>query len=62
MDPVSRDDLAGFCVFQTQIRSKKFEKTGPDPESLVIFGSSRSLRGLYICHFLSKNMAEFQLH
>ena len=41
MDPVSRDDLAGFCVFQTQIRSKKFEKTGPDPESLVIFGSQQ---------------------
>jgi len=28
----------------------------PDPESLYNFGSSRSLRGLYKCHFSSKNI------
>jgi len=32
-------------------------------EPLVIFGSSRSLRGLvYVCHFLSKTITEFRLH
>ena len=34
----------------------------PDPESLVILGSSRSLRDLYECHCLSTNIAEFWSH
>ena len=33
-----------------------------DPESLVILGSSRSLRDLYECHCLSTNIAEFWSH
>jgi len=33
-----------------------------DPESLLIFGSSRSLHGLNKCHCLSLNIAAFRLH
>jgi len=44
------------------LESKISEKLDPDPESLVIFGSSRSLCGLYQCHLSSKNIAEFWLH
>ena len=47
--------------FWSRMWSHKFEKM--DPEPLVIFGSSKSLRGLvYACHFFSKNIAEFRLH
>jgi len=34
----------------------------PDPESLLFFGSIRSLRSLYKCRCLSTNNAEFRLH
>jgi len=50
---------AGSCVFLSDPdpypESKIFEK--PEPESLFIFGSSRSLCG----HFLSKHMSKFRL-
>ena len=36
-------------------RAQKLCKTGPDPESLSILGSSRSLHGLYKLHCLSIN-------
>jgi len=41
-------------TFGPESRVKNCEKPDPDPVSLVIFGSSRSLRGLYKCYFLSK--------
>ena len=43
---------AGFCVFLLDKESKMCEKL--DPESHFIFGSSRSLRGLYTRHILGK--------
>jgi len=36
----------GFCVFLSEPESKICEKPDPNPESLVIFGSNRSVRGL----------------
>jgi len=42
--------------------SKFCVKLDLDPELLVIFGSSKSLYGLYTCHFLSENIAELQMH
>ena len=47
---------AGFCVFSDP-ESRIFEK--PGPESLFISGSSKSLRGLYKCHFLSAKLLNF---
>jgi len=38
------------------------EKPDPDPDSLFIFGSGRSRRGLYKCSCLSSSIAEFRLH
>jgi len=40
---------------------KIFQKTDPEPESLLIFGS-RSVRGIYKCHFLFTHIDEFRLH
>ena len=60
---VPESTQAGFCVFSDPEPESKFcEKLDPDPEPLLIFGSSRSLRGLCKCHFLSKISAEFRLH
>jgi len=57
---------AGFYVFLSdldlELESNIGEKPDPDLESLVIFDSSRGLRGLYKCHFLSTNIAELRLH
>ena len=52
-----------FFVSQPEPESKIFEKPDPDTESFFIFGSSRSLRGLYQCqcHCLITNLAEFRL-
>ena len=41
-------------TYGIKVAVKKCEK--PDPESLFIFGRSRSLCGLYKCHGLSKNI------
>jgi len=42
---------------------KKFvKKPDPDPGSLFIFGSGRSLCGFCKCHCLITNVAEFRLH
>jgi len=49
---------AEFYVFFSELESKFCEKL--DPESIIISG--RSLYGLYKCHFLSSNIAEFRLH
>ena len=51
-----------FSDLDLEPQSKIYEKPNPDLESLVIFGSSRSLNGLYTCYILSKNIAEFWLH
>ena len=51
---------AGLCVFLSEPGSKIFQK--PDPESLLIFCSSRSPRGLCTCHFYKVKTAEFRLH
>jgi len=57
---------AGLCIFLSdpdpELESKFCAKPDPDPESIEIFGSSRSLRGLHTCHVLSKNIAEFRFH
>jgi len=47
---VSESTLAAFFVFSdpgSDLWSQICEKLDPDPESLFIFGSSRSLHGLY---------------
>jgi len=49
---------AGLCIFLSdpdpELESKFCAKPDPDPESIEIFGSNRSLRGLHTCHVLSK--------
>jgi len=55
VDPESTP--AEFCVFLSDPDSKICEKPGPDPESLINFSSSRSLRG----HFLRKKMCKFRM-
>jgi len=53
---VPESTAAGFCVFLSDPdpESKICEKPDPDPESIVIFGRSRSLRGFYQCHFIAE--------
>jgi len=48
MDPEL--NLAGFCVFlfDPNPESKFCEKPDPDLESLFHFGSSKSLRGIFL--------------
>jgi len=48
---------AGFSVFLSDLESKIWGKLEQDPESLLNFGSSRSLHG----HFLSKNIGKLRL-
>jgi len=48
--------------FEPGVGVKTLRKTGPGSRVSHFFGSNRSLRGLYACHFLSKNIAEFRLH
>jgi len=60
-----RLDSAFFFRTWSPSPSQICDNVDPDPVSLVMFSSSiisKSLRGLYTCHFLSKTNADFRLH
>ena len=50
------------ATFDPDLESKFCEKANSDPELSLIFDSTRSLRGLCIRNFLSKNIDVFRLH
>jgi len=50
---------AGFCDFWRGPEPEAKICVKPDPESLFIFGSSRSLHGLNKRQYLNKNIAKF---
>jgi len=60
MDPECRSRLRQYFAFSFGSRAgvKICEKTDPDPESLYILGSNRSLRG----YVLSESIGNFRLN
>jgi len=48
---------AEFCIFLSDPDNKIWEKLDPEPESLLNFGSDRSLCG----NFFNKNMGKLRL-